>query len=55
MESSGKVSPRIDVDVGGAPTVYISVPEIYFYQSSPNSSTINNKNDTYVQFLRVSH
>ena len=27
----------------GAPTVYISVAEIYFYQSSSKSSTINNK------------
>ena len=28
---------------GGTTTVYISVAETYFYQSSPNSSTINNK------------
>ena len=42
MESSRKVSPRIDMDARGAPPLYISVAETYFYQSSPNSSTINN-------------
>ena len=43
MESSRKVSPRTNEDARGAPTVYISVAETYSYQSSLNSSSINNK------------